>query len=74
MKKIRISVLACILCCYLGLQGGYVALWDSDAPEPVQVFPYRAEMYPEADQEALRRGIPITSPKMLTRLMEDYFS
>ncbi len=74
MKKFCMPVLVWILCCYLGLHNGYLALWDSSESQPVQVFPYRAELYPDADQEALRHGIPVTSPKMLSRLLEDYFS
>lgn len=74
MKKFSMPVLVWVLCCYFGLHNGYLALLDSRDSQPVQVFPYRAELYPEADQEALRHGIPVTSQKMLSRLMEDYLS
>lgn len=74
MKKIRVLSVLVILCCYLGLHGGYLALWNSADAQPLQVFPYRAEGYPEADQKALRHGIPITSREELARLLEDYFS
>lgn len=74
MKNALTKALLLILCCYLGLHGGHLALWDSTQAQPLQVFPYRAEAYPKADQEALRRGIPITSREELTRLLEDYFS
>lgn len=74
MKKVRILFVLFMLCCYLGLHGGYLALWDSTQAQPLQVFPFRAEAYPKADQEALRHGIPITSREGLSRLLEDFFS
>ena len=58
----------------LGVRGGYLALWKDDCPEPVQVFPYQAQMLPEKDQKALRNGIHVTDEADLQRLLEDYLS
>lgn len=74
MKHMPILSVLFMLCCYLGLHGGHLALWDSTQTQPLQVFPYRVEMYAKSDQDALRHGIPITSQEALTRLLEDYFS
>lgn len=74
MRKIRTSLILAILCCYLGLYNGYLAIFNEHDPTPVQVFPYRAENYPAADLDALCHGIPITSREVLTRLLEDYCS
>lgn len=58
----------------LGTHEGFVALWRDDAPIPAEVFPYRAESLPPADQQALKRGIRIRSEEELDRLLEDYLS
>lgn len=70
MKKI----FAALLVIYLGVYGNQLALWSDEKPEPIQVLPYQLQLYPSADQEALRHGIPITSALELSRLAEDYFS
>ena len=74
MKKICLRLILTVLCCYLGLHNGYLAIFNEHDPDPVQVFPFRAESYPTVDQDALRHGIPITSQEALTRLLEDYCS
>jgi hypothetical protein len=74
MKKIRLGLILSVLCCYLGLHNGYLAIFNEHDPTPVQVFPFRVESYPASDQDALRHGIPITSRETLTRLLEDYCS
>ena len=74
MKKIRFCLILSILCYYLGLHNGYLAIFNEQNSDPVQVFPYKAENYSKADTDALRHGIPITSLEALTRLFEDYFS
>lgn len=71
MKKSSVILLLLI---YLGVYGSQLALWDTDKALPVKVFPYEIQLYPVADQEALRHGIPITSPSDLQRISEDYFS
>jgi hypothetical protein len=40
----------------------------------MEVFPYRAEMLPAADRQALEKGIRIESEDELARLLEDYLS
>ena len=71
MKRLR----AWILCMgfWLGIHNGYIALWKDGADQP-QIFPYRVEMLPEADQNRLRQGIYIQNRQELLRLMEDYLS
>lgn len=71
MKKASILLLFLI---YLGIYGGRLALWNEEKEMPLKVFPYQAALYPEADREALRHGIPITSLPEYARLFEDYFS
>lgn len=58
----------------LGSFRGYVALFDEEESEPLQVFPYRIEALPPADQAALNNGIPVRSEKELAHLLEDYLS
>ena len=72
--KIRIELAAIALTFLLGVHDGYIALWKEGSPEPAEVFPYRAEVLPEADQRRLEKGIRITSKQELLQLMEDYLS
>ena len=58
----------------LGIRDGYITLWRDGNTTPLQVFPYRAEMLPEADRLALEQGIQIDSEQMLDQLLEDYLS
>lgn len=58
----------------MGIQNGYIALWHDGTSEPVEIFPYRADSLPIADQRALEKGIPISSQEDLSRLLEDYLS
>ena len=74
MKKRRYLAYLVVLGFLLGVRDGYIALWKDGNPEPEEIFPYRAEMLPEADRKALERGIPITSGKDLQELLQDYLS
>ena len=58
----------------LGNHKGYLALWKEDRPEPFQIFPVKVETLPEADQQALNRGIPARSEIELSSLLEDFLS
>ena len=69
----RISA-ALLLLIYLGVYGNQLALWEDSDPKPLKVFHYQLQLYPQADQQALRQGIAITSPSELCQLLEDYFS
>lgn len=72
MKRLPIYLI--ILGLYLGLYRGNLALWNENEREPVHIFPYPVELYPQADQKALRQGIPIRDGGELHKLLEDYFS
>ncbi len=67
---LRIAVLGLLL----GIHDGHIALWDGNDPEPIRVFPYRAELLPAADQAALEKGIVLDSVQELRRLLQDYLS
>ena len=71
MKKISVLLLFIL---YLGVYGDSLALWGNSDVTPVKIFPYKLSVYPVADQQALRHGIPITSPRVAQQLLEDYFS
>ena len=58
----------------LGCKDGYLALWKDHEPDPVRIFPYSVASLPEADQQALEKGIPLKSQQDLLRLLEDYLS
>ena len=74
IKGIRYSYLALLFGFLLGVSDGYITLWRNTDPNPLQVFPYRAEMLPEADYLALERGIEISTEEELRQLLEDYLS
>ena len=73
MRKKIISLLLCAVC-YLGIHNGYLALFDSAQPAPVLILPYKEQLYPESDRNALRQGIIYNTPEELTRLLEDFLS
>lgn len=74
MKKSHALYCSLILSFILGVHHGYIALWESEDPEPVQIFPYAVTSLPEADQAALKRGIPIPNQAQLTKRLEDFLS
>ena len=75
MKKQSSILYSIILFGFLiGIHNGQIALWRDNDPKPIKVFPYRAEILPEADQSALRKGIRINNITDLQRLMQDYLS
>ena len=63
-----------LLSFYLGLYNQQLAIYDCRKSHPVMILPYRAELYPEADQNRLRDGIPCTTNNELARLLEDFIS
>ena len=73
IKKRCISLLM-LLGLVLGSYKGYVALFDENATEPRQIFPYKTESLPPADQQALEKGIPVRDMERLQQLMEDFLS
>ncbi len=58
----------------IGIHQGRVALWKDEDPEPIKVFPFRAELLPKADQRALEQGIRVESEEELARLLQDFLS
>ena len=74
MRKRRIPVLLLLFGFLLGIHDGKIALWKDDDPEPLRIFPYRASLLPPADQQLLKKGIPIEDAHDLSRLLEDYLS
>ena len=74
MKKLRNLFHIVLLGFLLGIHEGKIALWKDNDPKPMQVFPYRAELLPEADQKALKNGIRVENIRQLQSLIEDYLS
>ncbi len=74
MKATRLYYFSLFLGFILGIRGGFIALWPADQPEKAEIFPYSAASLPDADYQALQRGIPIDSREELTEILEDYLS
>lgn len=70
----QILVLSLLIMFLLGSHKGYLALWKEDRPEPFQIFPVKVSSLPQADQEALEKGIPARSELELSSLLEDFLS
>lgn len=70
----RVFSLFLLLGFLLGNFKGYLALWDEDDPEPIQIFPCPVSSLPPADQEALDQMIYARSELELSGLLEDYLS
>lgn len=70
------KILPLLLCAgfLLGIHDGYIALWQGEDPQPVRIFPYRAELLPPADQQRLEKGIRVQTREDVTRLLEDFCS
>ena len=74
MKK-KQRLLWILLCGYtLGAWRGQVALWKDNSPTPVRIFPCSIISLPLADQQALAKGIEVTSKTELLHLLEDHLS
>lgn len=58
----------------LGVWKEHVALFCQPDPEPVEIYPYRLEVLPPADQQALSQGIQVPSQQELNRLLQDFLS
>lgn len=74
MKADRLTYFSLFLGFILGIRGGFIALWPENQPERAEIFPYSAASLPEADRNALSKGIPIESKEELIALLEDYLS
>ena len=74
MIKKRFSAALLLLSMILGSFKGYVALFEAGETEPKQIFPYKVESLPPADQQELEKGIPVRDMERLQQLMEDYLS
>ncbi len=59
---------------YLGLYNGHLALWQESCDVPETVLPYNVQSFPQADQNALKKGIPFKTEAELNRLLEDFLS
>lgn len=71
-KRLVISLLA--LYVTVGVWKGYLAVFDEGKTEPRQIFPMQVEVLPEADQQALEKGILVRNDRDLNQLLEDYLS
>ena len=69
---IRPVIVCAMLCLYLGVQDGHLALMDGE--DPAYIFPYRAELYTETDRALLQQGIPLPGDEDIAAALEDYFS
>lgn len=70
--RIRATLLLAVL--YLGVSNGYLAIYESKGAQPLQILPYPVSAYPQADQNALARGIPFDTREQLNKLLEDFTS
>ena len=55
-KKIQIYYFTAALFFLLGIKDGYVALWKDNSVVPLEVFPYKAQLLPPEERQALEKG------------------
>ncbi len=72
--RFRVLLPALLLAGYLGIYQGQLALFRDGDPLPKEVFPYAVYLYPPAQQQMLREGIPFSDEAQLHRLLENYLS
>lgn len=74
MRFTKTLSLLFVLSLYLGLYRGHLAIFSRHDPRPLQMLPYDASIFSEADQLQLKKGIPFSNAIELSRLLEDYTS
>ncbi|MDD5863266.1 MAG: BofC C-terminal domain-containing protein [Firmicutes bacterium] len=74
MRNVRPFALLLTLSMTLGCFRGYLALFDKGAGEPRQIYPCQVSTLPDADRQALEKGIPVRTEEELNRLLEDFLS
>ena len=74
MKWDRLYYFSLFLGFILGIRGGFIALWPENQPENAKIFPYSAASLPDADKQALEKGIYIDTEEKLMSILEDFLS
>lgn len=74
MRSCRIAATVLLAVLYLGVADGYLAIYEDKTAQPLQVLPYRVGAFPQADREALDKGIPFDTEAQLNKLLEDFAS
>lgn len=72
--KHKICLWLLFLGLYLGISNGNLAIFRDGQTVPLMVLPYKAEKYPEKDQQLLKEGIHFSTNDELAQLLEDYMS
>ena len=73
MKR-KLFTLLLIASWVLGSYDGYIALYNQNCPQPLEIYPYKTQILPKTDQQALAEGIPVRDADQLTRLLQDFLS
>ena len=66
--------LALLIWGWLGIYQGHLALWQDDTSLPTHIFQQTFDIYPEADQSSLKKGIPFATEEEMHQLLEDFLS
>lgn len=73
MKNIMLNAIL-LLGIYLGVHENNIALWQTNQPDPLEVYPYSVSLYTKMDQQYLKQGIPISESADITKHLDDYLS
>ena len=74
MRKKAAHIFLFSMALFLGSYRGYIALFEKDSQEPMQIFHYKVEALPPEDQILLNTRIRIRDRQELDQLLEDYLS
>lgn len=55
----------------LGIQGGRVAIWRNDDPQPIRVFPWSTALLPAPIRQALENGIYVEDDSDIGKLIDE---
>ncbi len=70
--SVRSLAATCLLLGFiLGLHNGRVALWKSDDPQPIKIFPWSASFLPDNIRSALEKGIYVEEDSDIGILIQD---
>ena len=74
MIQKKVSLLLMSVTLFLGSYRGYLAIFEKDETEPIQIYACRTDTLPQTDQELLEKRIRVRNRQQLDQILEDYLS
>ena len=74
MKRRSIVMLLLVIWGYLGTFHNKLCIYQAPDTDPVRIFPYSVNIFPQNDQDMLKEGIPYRNEAEFHKLLEDFLS